>query len=303
MATQKNTAAIEKFPPAGLARKAPAQAVPDGFENVEPQDYAIPRLNICQPLSPEKNKRHERFIEGLEEGQIFNNVMHKNLGNKIRICVAHFFKTRIKWHGTIGEGIDCRSFDGVQGRGNPGVLCRGCRFNGVNKGCTQFYNFAVIVLPDRGPVGPEGFATMSFKSTGITVAQQWLSRMRLLKDKDSKGREVLDENGVPVIAPMFGSLHDITTTQRSNEKGTWWQYDIKTAGSATEEQRASGRDLCRSMLSGKFMKQAEAEIEREAGERRKPGEDETPRLRGSFNGQSRRLHPLRGCFSCTCTKL
>ena len=45
-----------------------------GSEDVTANDVIIPRLDIIQGLSPQKDKTHAKYIKGAEEGVIFNSV-------------------------------------------------------------------------------------------------------------------------------------------------------------------------------------------------------------------------------------
>ena len=45
-----------------------------GLENVTNDDITIPRLAIIQSGSPQRKKKDEKYIEGADEGMIFNTV-------------------------------------------------------------------------------------------------------------------------------------------------------------------------------------------------------------------------------------
>lgn len=259
MAKKQET--IEKAPPQPLA----AHEQGWGFENVRPGDYIIPRIGVCQSNSPERKKGNARYIEGLKEGEMFNSLLKIRYGARIRVIAVHQFYTRIKWHGDIGEGIDCRSFNGLVGIGNPGGECARCKFaqfgtakDGKGKGtaCTDFLNFAVIVLPEKGMPTPEMLAILPFKSTAISEGKQWLSRMRLVS---------------PIIAK---GAHEVTVAEKHDEKNDWFIFNVTPAGINNPEHIEFARGLYNMMrqaeLAGKPLPVEEPSRE-ELG--REPGDD------------------------------
>ncbi len=45
-----------------------------GSENVTNEDLQLPRINVCQDLSPQKDKDEEQYIEGCDVGMLFNTL-------------------------------------------------------------------------------------------------------------------------------------------------------------------------------------------------------------------------------------
>lgn len=54
-----------------------------GLENVTNDDITIPRLAIVQAGSPQRKKKDEKYIEGAEEGNIFNTVTNQLFSDSI----------------------------------------------------------------------------------------------------------------------------------------------------------------------------------------------------------------------------
>jgi hypothetical protein len=46
----------------------------EGLENITIEDIAIPRIELIQALSPARIKSDPAYIEGADEGQLFNSV-------------------------------------------------------------------------------------------------------------------------------------------------------------------------------------------------------------------------------------
>src|SRR6267142_5673038 len=137
-------------------------ATPDGFENMGQGDLIVPRLGLCQELSPQRKKSKPNFIDGLKVGEFFNTVTSKNYGGTVQIIPLTFYKSRIRFHEELGKGILCQSLDARVGVGEPGGNCATCpmsRFGSAKKGkgqaCTEFYNYPSLIVPEKGPVTRE----------------------------------------------------------------------------------------------------------------------------------------------------
>lgn len=68
-----------------------------GSENVGTEDMVIPRLEIVQSLSPARDKRAPEFIEGAEEGLMYNNVTRQLYGTELLVVPVLFKKQYLIW--------------------------------------------------------------------------------------------------------------------------------------------------------------------------------------------------------------
>mgnify|MGYP003654906449 FL=1 len=68
-----------------------------GLQNVTNDDITIPRLAIVQSGSPQRKKKDEKYIEGAEEGMIFNTVTNTLYGNTIEVIPCGYRKTYVEW--------------------------------------------------------------------------------------------------------------------------------------------------------------------------------------------------------------
>lgn len=81
--------------PAHLVRKEGAPA--RGAENVTQDDLVIPRLEVVQALSPCRKKNDPAYIEGIEEGMLYNSVTREVYGSKVMIVPVSFKKEYLLW--------------------------------------------------------------------------------------------------------------------------------------------------------------------------------------------------------------
>jgi hypothetical protein len=63
-----------------------------GLENITNDDITIPRLAIVQSGSPQRKKKDEKYIEGAEEGNMFNTVTNQLYDSSITIYLVDIEK-------------------------------------------------------------------------------------------------------------------------------------------------------------------------------------------------------------------
>lgn len=68
-----------------------------GSENVGLDDVTIPRLEVIQSLSPQRKKNDPAYIEGAEEGMLFNSATSELFKGAVYICPVYFRKEWVIW--------------------------------------------------------------------------------------------------------------------------------------------------------------------------------------------------------------
>ena len=201
-----------------------------GLENVECGDVTLPRLGLCQALSPQKSKADPKYIEGLSEGQFFNTVSGVNYGDSVKIVPLLFYKNRFRFP-PMGEGLRilCQSADSKVGVGDPGGDCLACpcaQFgeDGSRPSCTIFHNYAALALPKTGAPHLDALLAVSLKSTGLKVSKDWLALMRI-RNMDT-----------------FSGIYEFTSVEKTSKVGRWFQPVIKQSGWVSQEVYEFARD-------------------------------------------------------------
>lgn len=218
--THQKSSAIEQVP-AYLKREAGTAAL--GMENMERADMTLPRLSLCQSMSPQRKRSDAKYIDGLAEGEFFNTITLANYGNGVKVVPLHFFKTRLLFKDMDeGGGVLCRSDDNQFGVGTPGGACQTCPLaafgkDGDTPSCTQLYNYAVLVVENDGSVHPESLAVLSLKSTGIKFGRDWNALMRL-RNTD-----------------IFAGVYELTGIEQKKDAYSWYVPTIKPAGWVSED--------------------------------------------------------------------
>lgn len=68
-----------------------------GREEVGVEDLVIPRLEVVQALSPCRKKTDPAYIEGAEEGMLYNNVTRELYGSEVVVIPVFFRKEWLIW--------------------------------------------------------------------------------------------------------------------------------------------------------------------------------------------------------------
>lgn len=77
-----------------------------GSEEVGIQDLTIPRLQIVQSLSPQRKKNEAEYIEGAEEGMLFNSVTNDLYPEFVLFVPVYFRMEWVVWkHRDAGGGF------------------------------------------------------------------------------------------------------------------------------------------------------------------------------------------------------
>ena len=196
-----------------------------GLGAIGQEDLALPFLKILGQLSPEVNKRDGKYVEGAEPGMIFNSVSGELYdGVKGIDVIPCFYKLEyIEWKDR-GEGLGAPvaiydSSSDIMSKTKPDANYKDRLPNGnyIEKTASHF----VIVSGDSPST-----ALISMKSTQLKISRKWNSMMSGIKMKGANG----------MFTPAsFSHIYKLKTTQMSNDKGTWFGWEVSKAGPVTDQ--------------------------------------------------------------------
>lgn len=177
-----------------------------GGENIGKDDVVLPRLAVCQSTSPQRQKNKPVYIEGLEEGQLFNTVTKEIYPETTSLIPLLYLKSRIYFKPLKdGGGILCQSRNGIDG-GKLSPSCASCEHSQFHEDdkpdCDLFKNVVCLLLPPA-VIAPQ-LVVFSFKSMALKVATNWITVM-LSRNK-----------------PFYTQVYDVSTLSTSNSKGTFY---------------------------------------------------------------------------------
>jgi hypothetical protein len=196
-----------------------------GLGAIGQEDLALPFLKILGQLSPEVNKRDGKYVEGAEPGMIFNSVSGELYdGVKGIDVIPCFYKLEyIEWKDR-GEGLGAPvaiydSSSDIMSKTKPDANYKDRLPSGnyIEKTASHF----VIVSGDSPST-----ALISMKSTQLKISRKWNSMMSGIKMKGANG----------MFTPAsFSHIYKLKTTQMSNDKGTWFGWEVSKVGPVTEK--------------------------------------------------------------------
>ena len=195
-----------------------------GLGNISQQDLALPFLKILAQLSPEVNKRDGKYVEGAEAGMIYNSVTGElyNGVEGINVIPCFYKLEYLEWKDR-GEGLGAPiaiypSSSDILSKTKPDANYKDRLPNGnyIEKTASHF----VIITGDSPST-----ALISMKSTQLKISRKWNSMMSGIKLKGKNG----------LFTPAsFSHIYKLKTTQMSNDKGTWFGWEVSKVGPVTD---------------------------------------------------------------------
>ena len=193
-----------------------------GAQNISQEDLALPFLKILGQLSPEVNKRDGKYVEGAEPGLIINTVTNE-LYSDVNVIPCHYKRQYIEWQdrGTsTGAPVAIHEADSdiisqtTRGKDYKDRLPNG---NYLENTANHF-----VILMGSSPTT----ALISMKATQLKVSRKWNSMMMGLK--------LQGKNGL-FTPPTYSHIYKLKTVQQSNDKGTWFGWDVSKVGPITDK--------------------------------------------------------------------
>ncbi len=210
--TEKKNGALATFD-----MEADAQ---QGTQNISQDDLALPFLKILGQLSPEVNKRDGKYVEGAEPGKIINTVTNE-LFDSLNVIPVFYKRQYVEWQdrGTsTGAPVAIHEADSdivsqtTRGKDYKDRLPNG---NYLENTANHF-----VLTLGASPENVE-HALISMKSTQLKVSRKWNSMMM--------GIKMQGKNGL-FTPPTYSHIYKLSTVQMSNDKGTWFGWDVSKAG-------------------------------------------------------------------------
>ena len=209
---------------AGLPSNMFEEDAAKGLGAIGQEDLALPFLKILGQLSPEVNKRDGKYVEGAEPGMIFNSVSGDLYdGVKGIDVIPCFYKLEyIEWKDRgDGPGAPVAIYDSSSDimsktKADASYKDRLPNGNYIDKTASHF----VIITGDSPST-----ALISMKSTQLKISRKWNSMMSGIKLKG--------KNGLYTPA-SFSHIYKLKTTQMSNDKGTWFGWEVSKVGPITD---------------------------------------------------------------------
>ena len=196
-----------------------------GSQNMTQEDLALPFLKVLGQLSPEVNKQNAKFINGAEPGMIVNSVTKElyDGAKGINVIPVHYERQYVEWqdrgqsagapvaiHGVDSDIISTTTRD----KSWKDRLPNG---NYLENTANHF-----VILMGTTP----STALISMKATQLKISRKWNSMMM--------GIKMQGKNGL-FTPPTYSHIYNLKTVQMSNDKGTWFGWDVSKVGPVSDK--------------------------------------------------------------------
>jgi hypothetical protein len=185
-------------------------------------EMQIPFVRILQAMSPQLKKREAEYIEGAEQGDMFNTVTKQFWTGEDGLIVIPCFQTTKYLEFTPRE--QGGGFRGEIAATDP-ILQRTTRQGAKeilptgNELVKSDQHYCLIVAED-GSYQP---VVIDMKSSQLKVSRRWKTQIALQKVKHPK-------TGQSITPPLFANQWKFTTVEESNDQGSWFNYQIELVG-------------------------------------------------------------------------
>jgi len=185
-------------------------------------EMQIPFVRILQAMSPQLKKREAEYIEGAEQGDMFNTVTKQLWTGEDGITIIPCFQTtkyleftpREQGGGFRGEiSATDPILKRTERQGAKEMLPTG---NELVKS-DQHY---CLILDDDGGFQP---VVVDMKSSQLKVSRRWKTQINIFKVKHPKTGQI-------IRPPLFATQWKFTTVEESNDQGSWFNYQFENAG-------------------------------------------------------------------------
>ena len=191
-----------------------------GSQNMTQDDLALPFLKVLGQLSPEVNKRDGKHVEGAEPGMILNTVTNEIFdGAKgMNVIPVYYERKLVEWQDrgeSKGAPVAIHNAESdimSQTTRDKSFKDRLSNGNYIENTANHF----VIVLGES-----PSSALISMKATQLKISRKWNSVMM--------GIKLQGKNGL-FTPPTYSHIYNLKTVQMSNDKGTWFGWDVSKVG-------------------------------------------------------------------------
>ena len=228
-----------------------------GLENVTNDDITIPRLAIVQSGSPQRKKKDEKYIEGADEGHIFNTVTSELYTDGLKVIPCGYKKSYVEWvpRDKGGGLVAVHDYKPEKAVIDP-------KTKKTMLGDNQIVDTAehyVLVKKDK-TYEP---AVLTMTSSNLSVSRKWNTLLKMKR---------INVKGQTVEPPSFLYEFNLSTVQAENDLGSWHKYKIEETGQLeSQEVFKQAQAFADSVSDGKV--KASEPVDTEATSEEESGED------------------------------
>jgi hypothetical protein len=186
-----------------------------GLQNVGNDDITIPRLAIVQSGSPQRKKKDEKYIEGADEGHVFNTVSGTLYTDGLTIIPCGYKKSYVEWIPREKGGGLVAVHDY-----KPDSAKIDSKTKKTMLGENQLVDTAehYVLVKNNDSYEP---AVLTMTSSNLSVSRKWNTLLKMKR---------MNIKGQTVEPPSFLFEFKLSTVQAENDLGSWHKYKIEEIG-------------------------------------------------------------------------
>tara|TARA_B100001093_G_scaffold510290_1_gene575860 strand:- start:677 stop:1438 length:762 start_codon:yes stop_codon:yes gene_type:complete len=218
-----------------------------GMDQMGQGDFAMPFLRVLGQLSPEVNERDAKYVSGAKAGMIFNTVTKQAYDGVegVNVIPCGYKREYVEWSDR-GEGTSAPVAIHSVASGIINDATRGADYKDRLPNGNYLENTAsyFVMLPDMQQ------ALITMKSTQLKVSRSWNSMMNSIK--------LQGKNGLFTPA-AYSHVYKLSTVQQSNDKGTWFGWNIEKVGPVQDKNLYEAAKQFASSVTNVEVKHGEGE--------------------------------------------
>ena len=218
-----------------------------GMDQMGQGDFAMPFLRVLGQLSPEVNERDAKYVSGAKAGMIFNTVTKQAYDGVegVNVIPCGHKREYVEWSDR-GEGTSAPVAIHSVASGIINDATRGADYKDRLSNGNYLENTAsyFVMLPDMQQ------ALITMKSTQLKVSRSWNSMMNSIK--------LQGKNGLFTPA-AYSHVYKLSTVQQSNDKGTWFGWNIEKVGPVQDKNLYEAAKQFASSVTNVEVKHGEGE--------------------------------------------
>lgn len=220
-----------------------AQDAGQGLSEVNMDTIQIPFLKILSSMSPQTKKSKKEYVDGAEEGMIFNTVTEELIDGAegITVVPCYFEPVALEWtdRGTGSSApvnvhpVDTPLWDKTK-KDELGKA----RLSEAGTYLERTHNHYCLLIDKQGFSSQ---VLISMKVSGLSKSRKWNSLVMAAKVKN--GEQVINP-------PSWYYTYSLTTKPQSNDRGDWYGWDIKRSDPVSADVYAEGKAFHASVKKG-----------------------------------------------------
>jgi|TARA_R110002073_G_scaffold229612_3_gene390474 hypothetical protein len=207
-----------------------------GLEEVGATDVQTPYLRIAQALSPQLKKSGSDYIEGLDQGDIFNTVTKQfwKADEGVTVLPIYFQLKYNEWVPRSEGG----GFVKEHPHDSPDVLAMEQSKDSVMQTGNELIKTATHLVKVMHENGTLENAILDMKGSNLKRSRGWNSLMSMQRHDG-------------VLLPSYAKTYKVKTNEVSGDQGSWFEYVVTLDGEIESlEQFTEADELRKEMVEG-----------------------------------------------------